>query len=210
MRPEAVAGCRGVPPPPPFNAEPRPTVTEHSGAAEAPSIDTLLPARIRSCYLSRHDKPVEQLVSTSDMQRALHKARLMSGSVPGGDLIWNDIRTRSWRDELARTALLGRPPAGAYSGRAIELVGRETAQKAVFRQFVGLCVRVVLEEEGFEVSRPRVRLREDPLFVTGALYRRRTDAKETVDLLERFLDSLTADEAKRASAYLRKKLHTSV
>ncbi len=139
--------------------------------------------------------------------RAMHKAEMMSGSVPGGDLILGDIKTRNWRDELARTALAGRPPASVYSNRAIELVGSEAARKAVFRQFVGLCIRAVLEEEGFEVSRPRVRLRDDALFVTGALYQRRASALEArADMLERFLDTLTGDEMKRASSYLRKKL----
>jgi len=148
-------------------------------------------------------------VANPDSDRAKHKARLMSGSVPGGHLVWEDIRTKPWREELSRAALAGRPPAGAYSARAMALVGHETAQKAVFRQFLGLCVRVVLEEEGFEIARPRVRLRNDPLFTTGALYRRRTDAEPTVDLLERLIDSLTAEEMVRASAYLHKRLKTS-
>jgi hypothetical protein len=137
----------------------------------------------------------------------MHKAQLMSGSLKGGELIFADIRSKNWRDELARTALSGRPPAGAYSQRAIQLVGDKTARKPVFRQFLGLCVRAVLEEEGFEVARPRVRLKNDPLFVTGALYRRRPSTVNLkADLLERFLDTLTSAEMKRAFTYLKSKI----
>jgi hypothetical protein len=105
---------------------------------------------------------------------------------------------------LVAAAEAGVPAVTAVSGKLQELVGLKDAKLAPVKQFTGLCVRAVLEEEGFEVVGAGVRLSNDPVFSTGSVYRRRTDTGST-DLLARIAASLTDEEARRLTTLLRRR-----
>ena len=62
----------------------------------------------------------------------------------------------------------------------------------------------MLEEEGFEVAEVGVRLSKDPVFRTGSVYRRHSDSDST-DLLARFVEKFTDDEARRLKVLLRRR-----
>jgi hypothetical protein len=93
-----------------------------------------------------------------------------------------------------------RPPVAAVSGILLKRFGEEVKRTSV-RQFIGLATRAILEEAGYEVAYRGVRIRGDPVFRTGAVYRPRVDggkAPEADDALDRMMASLTSDQAKRA------------
>ena len=62
-------------------------------------------------------------------------------------------------------------------------------------------MRAVLDAHGFEVSHAGVRLKDDPLFATGAVYRRRSITAGTSDAFDQFdrlVKALTPVEAQGA------------
>ena len=70
------------------------------------------------------------------------------------------------------------------------------------KQFVGVCIRDVLEEEGFELVESGVRVSKDPIFRTGSTYQR-VQAGKSVALLVRIIETLTDEEAREAIRLLR-------
>jgi hypothetical protein len=106
---------------------------------------------------------------------------------------------------LVAAAESGAPAVTAISGKLQELVGPKYANLAPIKQFTGLCVRAVLEEEGFEVAQTGVRLSNDPVFRTASVYKRTLaigNSDET-ELLERFIASLNDAEARQALRLLK-------
>ncbi|MGH1570915.1 hypothetical protein ACRAWG_09855 [Methylobacterium sp. P31] len=118
------------------------------------------------------------------------------------------ISTSAIRAALIEAAESGLPPVAAISAALIERVGSDDAQLAPVKQFVGLCVKAVLEDAGFEVAGSGVRLPRDPVFVTGAVYRRATQFAPSLstDLLIRILGALSDDEAAAAADILKARL----
>jgi hypothetical protein len=93
-----------------------------------------------------------------------------------------------------------RPPVAAVSGILLKRFGEEVKRTSV-RQFIGLATRAILEDAGYEVAYRGVRIRDDPIFRSGAVYRPRVDggnAPAADDALDRMMASLTSDQAKRA------------
>jgi hypothetical protein len=60
----------------------------------------------------------------------------------------------------------------AISSDVQKLVGKKDAKLPPIKQYTGLCVRAVLEEEGFELVQTGVRVSKDPIFRTGSVYQR--------------------------------------
>lgn len=133
----------------------------------------------------------------------MQKARTMSHSVPRGPDLFAAVANR--RDALVRAAREGRPPVAVVSDAAVELLGQKEAAKIIVRQFLGTCVRAVLDAENFVVANPKVRIVGDPLFKTGATYRETGPAKPAFDLLERFVTILDDNEAQRALELLQQR-----
>ena len=92
----------------------------------------------------------------------------------------------------------------AISRKLQELVGPKDVKLAPVKQFAGICVRAVLEEEGFELADTGVRLSKDPVFRTGSVFTRSSGSGST-ELLARFVESLTDDEARRIKILLRRR-----
>ena len=138
------------------------------------------------------------------MSRTMRRARRSARAVLHGTEILEFVQEPETRRLLIAAAESGAPAVTAISGMLQELVGPKDAKYAPVKQFTGLCVRAVLEEEGFEVAEVGVRLSKDPVFRTGSVYRRQSDSDST-DLLVRFVESLTDDEARRLKVLLRRR-----
>ena len=138
------------------------------------------------------------------MSQSMQRVRRSARAVPHGTEILEFMLQPKTRQLLVTAAESGVPAVTAISGKLQELVGFKDAKLAPVKQFTGLSVRAVLEEEGFEVAGVGVRLSNDPVFRTGSVYRRHTDSDST-DLLARIAASLTDDEAKRLTTLLRRR-----
>jgi hypothetical protein len=141
-------------------------------------------------------------VHSKAMLRAVRSAR----AVLHGAQILKIMQDPKTRRRLVSAAESGAPPVTAVSAQLEEILGAKDARLQPVKQFAGICIRAVLEEEGFEVSAKGVRLSNDPIFRTGSTYERRANgkaAKET--LLVRFISSLSADEVEEALRMLRRR-----
>lgn len=111
------------------------------------------------------------------------------------------------RADLAAAARDGVVPVSVISGRLREALGPELDNPSL-RQFVGLCVVAVLEDAGFSVTRPRVRIAKDPVFGVGALFSRESTkgSEPHTSILQRFVDALTMEELKEAETLIHARL----
>ena len=133
------------------------------------------------------------------MQRAQRSAR----AVLHGPKILEFVSTPKVRAKLITAADTGAPPVTAISAALKTLVGTADTKLAPVKQFTGLCVRAVLEEEGFELAETGVRLSNDPVFRTASVYRRTAAPGKTDELLVRFIEALTDAEARQALKLLK-------
>jgi hypothetical protein len=129
------------------------------------------------------------------MQRAVRTAT----ALPIGPEILQTLRGE--RSALIAAAEQQRPPVSAVSALLLKKFGAMEMKHALARQIVGLGVRALLDEAGFEVSHAGVRLKGDAIFSTGTTYRRRPDPADgphAHDVFDRLAKALTPDEARRA------------
>jgi hypothetical protein len=125
------------------------------------------------------------------MRRALRSAR----AVMHGGRILDFVRQNKTRLLLVAAAESGAPPVTAISEQLVKLIGIRDAKLQPVKQFVGVCVRAVLEEEGFNVAEKGVRVSGDPVFRTGSTYERAADEPAESSFLARFVANLTDSEA---------------
>jgi hypothetical protein len=130
--------------------------------------------------------------------KSMRRAERAATSLVAGEAILATLKNEQTR--LVAAAKQSRPPVAAVSGILMKKHG-DTVMELPVRQFVGLAVRAILEEAGFEVAYTGVRINGDPVFRTGSVYRPRTDdheAPQQDDALERMLRALTPGQAARA------------
>ena len=135
--------------------------------------------------------------------RTMRRATRTARSVPNGKKILDLLSSKENLAKLERAASAGIPPVTAISDKLIETVGSEDASLRPVKQFVGLCIRALLEAAGYEVAERGVRVSNDPLFRTGTTYQIRQVDLEAAPLLERIIDVLTEQEVDRALRLLR-------
>jgi hypothetical protein len=135
------------------------------------------------------------------MRRALRSAR----AVIWGDRILKFIRGPETRQELITAAESGAPPITAISRRLAKLVGAKDVKSPPVKQFAGVCVRAVLEEEGFRVAAKGVRVSRDPVFRTGSTYERIPVATKKATFLTRLVQCMTDEEASELLELLRRR-----
>lgn len=141
----------------------------------------------------------------------LRRARRTARAVPDGPAILEYLSGVEIRKSLVAAAEAGHPPVAAVSRELVEMIGQQKASLTNVKQFVGLCIRAVLEEEGFSVEGAGVRLSHDPVFKTGSVYCRieSQDAAASNSLLMRFLESLNDEEAVSALSHLNNRMRNS-
>jgi hypothetical protein len=130
--------------------------------------------------------------------KSMRRAERAATALVDGEAILGTLNAA--RARLVAAAKQSRPPVAAVSEILLEKHGDEI-KKTPVRQFVGIAVRAILEEAGFEVAYTGVRINGDPVFRTGSVYKLREDnpaALEVDDALDRMMKSLTTDQAQRA------------
>ena len=139
------------------------------------------------------------------------RAERAAKRMPNGEQIWEFLGGPSGRTALVDAAEKGQPPVGAISAQLIEIAGLKALDDTKMKQFVGMCVRAIMEEEGYALADTGVWLGNDPLFSTGATYRRasKPGSGTAADFLERFVAALTMAEAEELSALLSRRLKSS-
>jgi len=132
------------------------------------------------------------------------RAERAAKRTPKGPQIWEFLGSAEGRRALIKAAENGQPPVGAVSNQLIEIAGLNALDETKMKQFVGMCVRAIMEEEGYELADTGVWLGNDPLFSTGATYRKAvgSDATNGDDFFERFVSALSDAEVERLSALL--------
>jgi hypothetical protein len=128
------------------------------------------------------------------------RARRVARNVPKGAEVLEFLSGAKGRKLLVATAADGDPPVSAISGELAKILSAKDLKLTPVKQFVGLAVRAVLEEEGYEVARTGVWLGDDPVFSTGAVYQKSAQprAADADDFLERFVEMLSEAEMGRA------------
>ena len=136
--------------------------------------------------------------------RAMRRASRSAPALLQGEEIFRFVTGKSTRKKLVAAAAEGLPPVSAISADLRERFEAAQIKRPVIKQFVGLCVRAVLEEEGYEVYRTGVRLHRDPVFTTGSVYRpvQLENRAKTATAVERMLTALTESEALLAARAL--------
>ncbi len=136
--------------------------------------------------------------------KIMRRAQRSAPALQRGHEILEFIGSAPIRKRLREAAARGSVPMTAISADLLRLFGKGLTNRPPIRRFAGLCVRAVLEDEGFELVETGVTVRNDPLFRTGSVYQLRDDADkpDASDLLERFIDCLTEREVARARKLL--------
>jgi hypothetical protein len=140
-------------------------------------------------------------MESKSMRRAVRSAR----AVLNGPRILKFVKDPTIRKRLIAAAESGAPPITAISSRLVEVVGARDVKLQPVKQFVGVCVRAVLEEEGFQVAAKGVRVSNDPVFRTGSTYERIPVGMKVATFLTRLVQCMTDEEASEVLGLLRKR-----
>ena len=138
--------------------------------------------------------------------KAMRRAARSARAVLMGPQILKFIQDRRTRQKLITAAESGAPPITAISDRLAELVGAKDVKLQPVKTFAGICVRAVLEEEGFQVTAKGVRVSKDPVFRTGSTYERiPVGMTKKTTFLTRLVQCMTDDEASEMLELLRRR-----
>lgn len=135
------------------------------------------------------------------MRRAIRSAR----AIARGREILDLITAAGMRKKLVAAAEAGFPPVTAVSAALATTLGPKAAKLPPIKRFTGLCVRAVLEDEGFMQAARGVRISNDPVFGTGSTYEPAAVGKKASALLNRFIECLSDDEIDEAIVLLRQR-----
>lgn len=116
------------------------------------------------------------------------QVRRAAQAVTNGEAILSEVNRH--KEAIVKSATEGDPPVSAVSSILAMKYPREMAA-APARQFVGTAVKAILIKEGFELYQSGVKLRGDPIFSTGSVYRRKDE-----------LDSGSRRELRNAYAHM--------
>lgn len=125
------------------------------------------------------------------------RAQRLAANVSNGEAILALLRKSL--PEMLAAADRSLPAVTAVSAALARKFSADMAHTPV-RQFVGLAIKAIMEEAGYEVAQQGVRINDDPLFTVGAVYRRRAQAQAdaTDDPLAQMLNALSPTQARRA------------
>jgi hypothetical protein len=131
------------------------------------------------------------------VSRSMRRAIRSAPAVIHGHEILAFTGRQKVRQKLIAAAKAGVPPVTAISPELAALVGPKDVKLPPVKQFAGLCVRAILEEEGFQLADKGVRISKDPVFRTGSTYVRVNDDRAAGrTLLARFVQVLSDEEAR--------------
>lgn len=137
-----------------------------------------------------------------------HRALRLARRIEDGEKLFTHLTSRQSRDAMLGAVVDGVPPLSRLSAGLAERF--PSARTLPARQLAGLAVRAVLSEEGYEVDRQQVRLRDDPLFAVAATFRRIPDpAPQGAEWVARLVSVMTRVEAGYALTLLRERLEAA-
>src|SRR5665811_2454886 len=105
------------------------------------------------------------------MSKAMVRAQRAARRVPHGPEILEFLSSPKRRKALVAAAAAREPPVAAISKEFAALVGPKDVKLAQVKQYAGLCIKAILEAEGFEIERTGVWLGDDAVFATGSVYK---------------------------------------
>ena len=128
------------------------------------------------------------------MRKSMTRARRSAVAIRRGLEILEFLLSDEARKALRNAAERGEPPVTAVSDTLFSRFGKDMVFPPV-RQFAGLVIRAILEEEGFRVAETGVRISRDPIFRTGAVYEAIADEKKagSLESLVAFLTERLSD-----------------
>jgi hypothetical protein len=137
--------------------------------------------------------------------KSMTRVRRSALAVRRGPEILELLVSPNIRRALREAAERGEPPVTAVSER-LKIDFAKDMKLTPVRQFVGLVVRAILEEEGFRVAASGVRISRDPVFRTGAVYEPASNERELgplENLAEFLVQKLSESEIGRLRQLLR-------
>ena len=135
------------------------------------------------------------------MSKAMVRAERAARSVVEGKEILDFLKRPPMRKRIAGAADAKVPPVTAVSQALLDQFGKKASDLPV-RSFIGLCVRAILEESGYHVVDKGVRLRDDPIFVTGSVYEKSGDRSAAAPGHHRLLDAIAENLSREEALYL--------
>ncbi|WP_454265435.1 hypothetical protein [Sinorhizobium fredii] len=131
----------------------------------------------------------------------MRKARRASQSIVGGDKLMDALTSKAYVSAMVEGIREEVPPVSKISHMLHEqFPGNAPDLKATpVRQFIGMAVKAILMDEGYELDETGVRIANDPVFRTGSTYRlaAASEVEEDDDILARFVAMLNPDELRR-------------
>ncbi len=129
----------------------------------------------------------------------IRKARRASQSIVDGDKLFAKLTSTPYVEAMEKGVIESVPPVSKISRMLQEHFPEEPKLNVLpVRQFIGMAVRAILSEKGYEVEERGVRISGDPVFRSGSTYRlSTTDDEEDDDILARFVGMLSVAELHR-------------
>lgn len=143
--------------------------------------------------------------------RAMTRAKRAAHTLNRGNEILEFLSQQAVRVSLIAAAEAGVAPISSVSKILKAKIGDDITSLPV-KSFVGICVRAILEEEGFEVVQKGVRISNDSVFRSGSVYRRVGtngvihQAGEIDKVVKGAIDTLTVDELQATLQYIQKRI----
>jgi hypothetical protein len=140
-------------------------------------------------------------------EQLVGRAIRMQQAVPRGPELYRYLAIER-RADLIEAADRGVMPLTAVSAGLLDTFGATAVAPATVKRFLGLVCSAILAEAGFQLAKTGTRVRADPVFVSGAVYRRNLERSHASPspLLKRLIDSLSDDELSWAASYIRERI----
>lgn len=135
------------------------------------------------------------------MKNRMTQARRLAASTHLGPEVLAFLQRPEIIAKLKEAAAAGTQPVTAIS---LDLLASfpSVIRDAAMKRRVGFFIASILDVEGFSVLQPNVRMK-NPLFATGAIYKKRSEPTTTsTDLISRLSGVLTNDEARQLVEFL--------
>lgn len=130
----------------------------------------------------------------------IRKATRASKSIVEGDKLLSALTSPRYINAMKEGVLEEVPPVSKISHMLKEQFPEKPDLRSTpVRQFIGMAVRAILSDQGYELEESGVRIPDDPVFRSGSTYRPRatSEVEEDDDILARFVAMLNPDELRR-------------
>jgi len=136
-----------------------------------------------------------------DVKKLIRRVKRAAQTLHDGPAILEFLQTTAMRALLVQGAEEEVPPVSKVSEALLAEFGNAIKPMPV-KQFCGMAVKAVLAEEGWELEDTGVRIYDDPLFRSGATYRKADEGDDVDDgeLLQAMVSGLSQRQLHRLRA----------